>query len=221
MLISKYKKQYYIKQHLNYEKGANLNPGIDTVNIVFTSDMNVSSLRGIRILDKDDNPIGFDGNYIKDKMTYQLILPDCLEQNSEYSIEIPKSTEAADGILMTSDVSGSFATGEGSSEIVSFEILNGSGNAASGISDLSGKAKIVADVVNTKGESEDLSIVYNENKDKLMKRMLYKDFKVLPEQRRTKLIFEVSVGSDIDEIRALLWNNVEEHIPQADPVKLK
>lgn len=206
---------------INYEKGANLNPGIDTVNIVFTSDMNVSSLRGIRILDKDDNPIGFDGNYIKDKMTYQLILPDCLEQNSEYSIEIPKSMEAADGILMTSDVSGSFVTGEGSSEIVSFEILNGSGNAASGISDLSDKAKIVADVVNTKGEAEDLSIVYNENKDKLMKRMLYKDFKVLPEQRRTKLIFEVSVGSDIDEIRALLWNNVEEHIPQADPVKLK
>lgn len=206
---------------INYEKGASLNPGIDTVNIVFTSDMDVSSLSGIKMLDKDGNPVDFDGAYLKDKMTYKITLLDCLEQNSEYSIEIPKSAKSLDGSMMTSDVKGSFSTGEGSCEIVSFEILNGSGNAAVGISDLSGKAKIVADVVNTKREAEDLSIVYNENKDKLMKRMLYKDFKVLPEQRRTKLTFEVSVGSDIDEIRALLWNNVEEHIPQADPVKLK
>ena len=61
-----------------------------------------------------------------------------------------------------------------------------------------------------------MTLVYTESYDKLMTNMLCKEIEISKDNRKAEYTFEIDIEdkSQINEIKAMLWNNLEEHIPQ-------
>lgn len=186
-------------------------PEIKRIDVKFNNNVNEDNLSYISVSDNDGNEVLSSGEYDSKTKTYSLYLPEYLEAFSEYTINIPKE-EAG----LVYEHSETFKTGEGKLAIIDFSITDESGNPLYLISDITDKVIVKLEILNTKLEDGKMTIVYTEGYDKFMTKMLSKDIEISKDNRKSEYTFEVDIEdkSEINEIKAFLWNDLKEHIPQ-------
>ena len=157
------------------------------------------------------------GEYNDRAKTYSLTLPEYLGAFGEYVINIPKEET---GIVY--DYSETIKTGDGKLPVADFYITDEQGNKISALADVTDKVIVNVSILNTKLEEGNMTIVYTEGKDKLMTKMLSHDIEISKDDRTSSYTFEVEIEdkTEINEIKAFLWNNIEQHIPQSKAVYL-
>ncbi len=196
---------------VNMGENAEVRPEIKRIDFKFNNNMNEENLSCITLSDKDGNEVPVTGEYNEKTKTYSLHLTEYLGAFSEYTINIPKEESG-----LVYDYVENFKTGDGKISVVDFSITDESGNPLYSIGDISDKVIVKVEILNTKLEDGNMTIVYTESKDKLMTKMLSKDIEISKDNKKSEFTFEVEVEdkTQINEIKAFLWNNLEEHIPQ-------
>ena len=194
------------------EKDGTVLPEIKEIQIKFNSDMDEEVLSCIKVLDSEGNEVPTEGEYNARTKIYTLTLPQYLGQLGEYTVNIPK-----DETGLVYGYSETFKAGEGRIAVEDFKLTDKSGNDVYSIGQLAdGVIVIKLNVLNTKLEDDKMTIVYTESSDKLMTNMLCKEIEISKDNRKAEYTFEVNIEdtSQINEIKAMLWNDLEEHIPQ-------
>lgn len=199
------------------EKDGEVPPEIKEIRVKFNCDMDEEMLSYITVSDSEGTEVPSEGEYDADTKTYILTLPQNLEQFEEYTINIPK-----DETGLVYGYSETFKTGEGKIAVESFKITDKEGNSVYSIGDVTDGVIVKVNILNTKLEDSKMTLVYTESYDKLMTNMLCKEIEISKDNRKAEYTFEIDIEdkSQINEIKAMLWNNLEEHIPQHSVVAL-
>lgn len=202
---------------LKTEKDETVSPEIEEIKIKFNGDVDGGLLSCIEVLDVYGEEIETQGEYDKNTRTYTITLPQYLSQFGEFTINIPKEE-----IGLVYEYSETFKTGEGIVGIADFKITDKTGNAVYSVSDITDGVTVNLEILNTKLTEGKMTIVYTESNDKLMTNMLCKEVEISKDKRKIECSLEVDIDdvSQINEIKAFVWNNVKEHIPQYKAIVL-
>jgi len=92
-----------------------LTPGIASVSVNFGTKMNAATLGGIALKKENGTPVATTGSL--SGMVYTLTINEGLEPNSIYQLYIPGTAASSKGILVGSDYTHQFETGEGETVI--------------------------------------------------------------------------------------------------------
>lgn len=194
------------------EKDGEVPPEIKEIRVKFNNNMDEGVLSYISVSDSEGSDVPSEGEYNLSTKTYVLTLPQNLGEFEEYTINIPK-----DETGLVYGYSETFKTGEGRVAVEDFKLTDKNGNEVYSIGQLAdGVAVVKLNILNTKLEEGKMTIVYTQSKDKLMTDMRYQEIEISKDKRKAEYTFEVEIDdiSEINEIKAFLWNNLEEHIPQ-------
>ena len=184
---------------------------IKEIKINFNGDADEEILSCIKVFNADGEEVEAQGEYNTSTRIFTLTLPQYLEQYGEYTVHIPKEQTG-----LVYEYSETFKTGEGSLKIADFKITDKSGNEIYAVRDITDGVMVNLEILNTKLAEGKMTIVYTENNNKLMTNMLCKEVEISKDKRKIECSLEVNIEdvSQINEIKAFVWNNVKEHIPQ-------
>ncbi len=190
-------------------EGVKLVPHTEKMTLYFAGNVDEATLDGIKISTDGVDEV-FSGELNKDENSYEITFDNYLQSDSVYDITIPQNVTGA-------EINASIETDKGAYEVLEMVFTDALGNATENIY-LADNVRLV--LINTLGETENLSMVYYAHSGKSLKNMCFKNIAVTPDTRKVECVMPISRAGEATRMQSFLVNNIKSLMPQGGYVSL-